>query len=189
MSVSLYDTLCDMETTDPSVVEPDTFEVLSNRIKVADFKQVLYVNTYYGFDAKYILKHNPEIDALVILDNMKNMYDPSTPDSENIYKLINTSLTPWAGKYRWVDKTISEITTADISNNSIDIAIINDDPTLQDILTLIDKVKVGGQLIFTCFYMVDLQETIQQLCSQLGKTYTFIPSNIPQPNNTICIIR
>lgn len=189
MSLSIYNTLCGDETTNPSVVYPDTTVVISNRITQNNFKKILVTNVGYAFDVKYIMQNNTGIDFLTIVDSMKTLFDPSTPDAENIYKLINTSFSSWSAKYAWIDKDASDLTTSDVSNNSIDLVLVNGDISLQTLTTLWDKVKIGGQLICTAFYMLNLQETVQSFAQQRSISYTFIPSNIPQENCTICFER
>jgi hypothetical protein len=161
------------------------YGVFSRIITENNYKIVAEIGAGYGTHSKYVLKNNPTIEKLYIIDPMRwypndgfavdimNQIPKVEGNNFNeLYELINKELSPWSSKYTWIRKPSTEISNEDILDNSLDAIFIDGDHSynavLNDLITYWDKVRVGGQLLGDDVWMSQVARAVSDFAIMKG---------------------
>jgi hypothetical protein len=167
------------------------YGVFSRIIRENNYKVVAEIGAGYGTHSKYILKNNPTIEKLYIIDPMQWYADDSFAadimkqipkvKGENfneLYELINKELSPWNAKYSWIRKLSGEVTNEDIPDNSLDAIFIDGDHSYEavfkDLTTYWNKVRVGGQLLGDDVWMSQVERAVMDFVNFKGLSVDFL---------------
>jgi SAM-dependent methyltransferase len=166
------------------------YGVFSEIIRQNDYKIIAEVGIGYGTHAKYILKENPAIHQLYLIDPMKYYLndqfaeDIVSKDSiesnafDELFQLINKELELWKSKIVWYRKESLAILPEDIADDSIDCIFIDGDHSyvavLADLRFWWKKLRVGGQILGDDYWMDDVKQAVSDFSKEKNITFDFL---------------
>lgn len=152
------------------------YGVLTNLINEKGFKQVAEIGIGYGTHAKHILK-NSSVETLYLVDPTRFYPDDAfaadimntEPEKQNnqfneLYALIQNELSPWSERTRWLRCPSLDVSSDDISDNSLDCVFIDGDHSYRAVLDDLEfwykKVKPGGYILGDDYHMEQVSAAV-----------------------------
>jgi predicted O-methyltransferase YrrM len=167
------------------------YGVFSKVIEENNFKKVAEVGIGYGTHAKYILKNNPNIEKLYLIDPMipyeNDMFSddimskiPEKPNNNfnEMCELIKEELKFAEDKYVWYRTKSLEVTNDEIEDGSLDAVFIDGahdyDNVYKDLHFWFKKVRKGGQILGDDYWMNDVRNAVDHFSTIMEIPYDFL---------------
>jgi len=164
---------------------PNYYGVFSDIIEQNNYKIIAEVGIGYRTHAKYILKNNPNIKKLYLIDPV--CYYPNDAFTSDIiskepeqdgnnfnelYDLIRNELNPWDDKYIFFRNKSLDITSDQIPDESLDAVFLDGAHdyynVFADLKFWIKKIRKGGQILGDDYIMGDVKRAVDDF-SNLNK--------------------
>ena len=170
------------------------YGVFSDVIRENKYKNIAEIGIGYGTHAKFILKNNPDIEQLYLIDPMK-FYDDAfahgiaeqEPEIEGgnlfdeFHTLICQELSPWSSKFTWIRKESAVVTEKDIPNESLDCIFVDGDHSFEhahhDLHFWWKKLKKGGQMLGDDYWMGDVEKAVRLFSEEINVPYDLLHKN------------
>lgn len=167
-----------------------------------NYKVVAEVGIGYGTHAKYILKHNPTVERLYLIDPVQfypndgfatdiMKQTPVVPGNNfnELYDLINQELAPFGNRHTLFRVKSLEVTNDQIADGALDAVFVDGDHSYAAIHADLEfwwkKVRVGGQMLGDDFWMSDVAKAVNEFSVKYNVQYDLLTL----PNNDYKIFR
>jgi hypothetical protein len=161
-----------------------------------NYTTVAEVGIGYGTHAKYILKNNPTIQRLYLIDPMVQYSNDGFSDDimkqealvtgnnfNELYDLIKQELLPFENRYTWFRTPSLTITNSQISDGELDAVFVDGDHSYMAVCADLEfwwkKVRVGGQMLGDDYWMSDVSQAVNEFSVKYNVPYNFLTL----PNN------
>jgi SAM-dependent methyltransferase len=178
------------------------YGVFTKIIADNNYTNVAEVGIGYGTHAKYILKNNPTVQRLYLIDPMVQYpndgfsddvmrQEPLVPGNNfnEFHDLIKQELLPFENRYTWFRVPSLAITNSQIKDGELDAVFVDGDHSYAAVRADLEfwwkKVRVGGQLLGDDYWMPDVARAVNDFANSLNIIYDLKTL----PNNTYMIYR
>ena len=178
------------------------YGIFTKIIAENNYTKVAEVGIGYGTHAKYILKNNPTVQRLYLIDPMVQYpndgfsndvmnQEPLVPGNNfnEFHDLIRQELLPYENRYTWFRTPSLSITNYHIEDASLDAVFVDGDHSYAAVRADLEfwwkKVRVGGQLLGDDFWMKDVERAVEEFSRKYNIPYDMLTL----PNNTYKIYR
>jgi len=178
------------------------YGVFTKIIADNNYTNVAEVGIGYGTHAKYILKNNPTVQRLYLIDPMVQYpndgfsddvmrQEPLVPGNNfnEFHDLIKQELLPFENRYTWFRVPSLAITNSQIKDGELDAVFVDGDHSYAAVRADLEfwwkKVRVGGQRLGDDYWMPDVARAVNDFANSLNIIYDLKTL----PNNTYMIYR
>lgn len=178
------------------------YGVFTKIIADNNYTTVAEVGIGYGTHAKYILKNNPTVQRLYLIDPM--IQYPNDGFSNDVmaqeaivpgnnfnefHDLIKQELLPFENRYTWFRVPSLTVTNSQIADGALDAVFVDGDHSYAAIRADLEfwwkKVRVGGQMLGDDFWMSDVAQAVNEFSVKYNVPYDLLTL----PNNDYKIFR
>jgi hypothetical protein len=167
-----------------------------------NYTKVAEIGIGYGTHAKFILKNNPTLQRLYLIDPMVEypndgfssdvMNQEATIPGNNFnefYDLIKNELREFEERYTWFRVPSIAVTNSQINDGALDAVFVDADHSYAAARADLDfwwkKIRVGGQLLGDDYWMANVSRAVNDFSKSINVSYDFLTL----PNNDYKIYR
>jgi hypothetical protein len=167
------------------------YGVFSKVIEENNYKTVAEVGIGYGTHAKYILKNNPTVERLYLIDPMVfypndnfardimncNAVIPGNNFNE-LYDLINKELSPFGDRHTMFRVKSLDVTNEQIAEGALDAVFLDGDHSYAAVSADLEfwwkKIRSGGQLVGDDYWISSVEQAVTEFAQKHSLSYDFL---------------